>query len=114
LARILASKPAALQLDEPFSALDSYLKWQVELELRARLKEFAGPILFVTHGRDEVYPQCRQVCILDRGTSQPMQTVEALFHAQKPCPPVAWPGVRTSLESVGKAAGQKHWTGAWR
>ena len=28
---ILASQPKALLLDEPFSALDSYLKWRVEL-----------------------------------------------------------------------------------
>ena len=83
LARILASEPAALLLDEPFSALDSYLKWQVELELGERLKEFSGPVLFVTHDREEVYRQCRQVCVLDRGRSQPMQTVAELFNEPK-------------------------------
>ena len=81
LARILASQPKALLLDEPFSALDSYLKWQVELELMDRLARFDGPVLFVTHSRDEVRRQCRTVCVLDQGRSQPLQTVDALFDA---------------------------------
>ncbi len=81
LARILASRPEALLLDEPFSALDSYLKWQVELELLERLSQFSGPVLFVTHSRDEICSQCRRVCVLDRGKSQPVQTVEELFSA---------------------------------
>lgn len=81
LARILASRPQALLLDEPFSALDSYLKWQVELELTQRLEQFDGPVLFVTHDREEIYRQCRQVCVLSHGRSQPVQTVQALFDA---------------------------------
>ena len=81
LARILASEPQALLLDEPFSALDSYLKWQVELELADRLAPFPGPVLFVTHSRDEVQRLCRQVCVLDSGKSQPLQPTRALFEA---------------------------------
>ena len=83
LARILANGPKALLLDEPFSALDSYLKWQVELELLELLGKFEGPVLFVTHSRDEVRRLCSQVCVLDRGHSQPMQPVEALFEAPR-------------------------------
>ena len=81
LARILASAPKALLLDEPFSALDSYLKWQVELELKELLGRFEGPVLFVTHSRDEVYRLCRTVCVLDNGRSEPRQEVHALFDA---------------------------------
>ncbi len=49
LARILASEPQAILLDEPFSALDSYLKWELELELGELLGAFDGPILWVSH-----------------------------------------------------------------
>ena len=83
LARILANEPRALLLDEPFSALDSYLKWQVELELMDLLGKFEGPVLFVTHSRDEVRRLCQQVCVLDQGRSQPMQPVEELFEAPR-------------------------------
>ena len=49
LARILASEPQAILLDEPFSALDSYLKWELEFELGELLGAFDGPILWVSH-----------------------------------------------------------------
>ncbi|HIR83721.1 MAG TPA: ATP-binding cassette domain-containing protein [Candidatus Galloscillospira excrementavium] len=81
LARILASAPQALLLDEPFSALDSYLRWQVELELADRLAAFPGPTVFVTHAREEIYRLCSRACVLDQGRSAPMQSVKELFGA---------------------------------
>lgn len=42
-------RPQAILLDEPFSALDSYLKWELELELGELLGAFDGPILWVSH-----------------------------------------------------------------
>ena len=49
LARILAAKPRILMLDEPFSALDSYLREEVEGEVGSLLAGFAGTALLVTH-----------------------------------------------------------------
>ncbi|MCI8477034.1 MAG: ATP-binding cassette domain-containing protein [Oscillospiraceae bacterium] len=86
LARILASAPQVLLLDEPFSALDSYLKWQVELELMDLLEAFPGTTLFVTHSRDEVYRLCQDVCVLDHGRSEPLQPVRTLFEAPTTLP----------------------------
>lgn len=71
LARILAAEPQAILLDEPFSALDSYLKWQLELELQEVLERFPGPVLWVSHDRGEVYRNCRRVCVLENGKSSP-------------------------------------------
>ncbi len=81
LARILASEPEVLLLDEPFSALDSYLKWQVELELLDTLRDFGGDVLFVSHSRDEVCRMCRSVCVLSHGRSEGKQAVERLMDA---------------------------------
>lgn len=83
LARIIASRPQSLLLDEPFSALDSFLKRQIELELLDRLDSFSGPVLFVTHSRDEICHMCGRVCVLDRGRSEPMQSVYELMHSPK-------------------------------
>ncbi|MBR4098361.1 MAG: ATP-binding cassette domain-containing protein [Clostridium sp.] len=80
MARILASQPRALLLDEPFSALDSYLKHQLELELAETLDRFSGPVLWVSHDRGEVFRNCSQVCIIDQGRSQPVRPLTQLFH----------------------------------
>ena len=67
LARIMANDPELLLLDEPFSALDGYLRWQLELELGDTLRAFPGGVVFVTHSRDEVYRMSQRVCVLDHG-----------------------------------------------
>ena len=81
LARILVGQPELVLLDEPFSALDAYLKWQVELELADILQTIPCGTLFVTHNRDEVYRLCDTVCVLNRGKSDPKETVKELFRA---------------------------------
>ena len=53
LARILVGRPKILMLDEPFSALDSYLREEVEGEVGSLLAGFASSFsnrLLVTHG----------------------------------------------------------------
>lgn len=81
LARLFASRPACLLLDEPFSALDGYLRWEMELELGELLKDFPGPAVLVTHDRGEVYRLCRNACVLARGRSEPLRPVRDLFQS---------------------------------
>ena len=78
MARIFASSPEIILLDEPLSALDSFLRWQLELELMEQLKRFPGAI-FVSHNRDEVAHLCENVVILTRGNSQEKIPVDTMF-----------------------------------
>ncbi len=73
LARMLASDPELLMLDEPLSALDSFLKWQLEMEILKVQESFRGTILLVSHNRDEVYRLCNRVAVMEDG-----QTIEVL------------------------------------
>lgn len=81
LARIFLSKPQVLLLDEPFSALDDFLKWKLELELAGLLEEFPGSTLFVSHSREEIYRLCDRVCVMEQGRSSPVIPVKQLFEA---------------------------------
>lgn len=67
LARILASDPQVLMLDEPFSALDYFLKEKLQLELLELLSGYEKDILMVTHSRDEIYRFCDDMIILENG-----------------------------------------------
>ncbi len=83
LARILLTKPRLLMLDEPFSALDGYLRWRLELEMMDVLKEFGSTVLFVSHSRDEIYHLCRRVCVMEGGTCAPAVFVKSMFENPK-------------------------------
>ena len=67
LARILAYGPDVILLDEPFSAMDTYLKEQLRIELVNSLKDFDGFSILVTHDRDEAFQFCDELIILDEG-----------------------------------------------
>ncbi len=79
LARILVGQPELLLLDEPFSALDGFLKWQLEWELAEYLKPFSGDVVFVTHARDEIRRLCRSACVLEHGRSEASLPADALL-----------------------------------
>ena len=67
LARILAYSPDVILLDEPFSAMDTFLKEQLRLELVKMLNDFDGFSIMVTHNRDEAFQFCDELIVLDEG-----------------------------------------------
>jgi len=67
LARILVGAPNLLMLDEPFSALDSHLRGQLQIQMRKLLEQFGKTALMVTHSRDEAYLLCSRIALIDDG-----------------------------------------------
>ena len=100
LARILCTRPEAILLDEPFSALDSFLKWKLELELSDLLADFHGPILWVSHDRGEVFRNCKKVCVMEQGTSQGIVTLRQLFHEPETEAAARLSGCKNIVEAV--------------
>ena len=67
LARIMAYEPDVILLDEPFSALDVFLKDRLQQELIEMLKDYEGTVLMVSHSRDEIYRFSEELLIMDQG-----------------------------------------------
>lgn len=79
LARVMASRPSVLMLDEPFSALDYSLKEMLQLELLEELKSFEGDVLMVTHSRDEIYRFCESIHVINQGSIAVSGGVKEVF-----------------------------------
>ena len=83
MARMLAARPEVILLDEPFSALDSHLKWTMEQQMRQLLQEVHKPTLLVSHNRDEVYRLCNVVSCVNRGKLEVIEPVKEFFRNPK-------------------------------
>ncbi len=79
LARSIAPNPDLLLLDEPFSALDTHLRSQLERELMQTLANYRGITLFVSHNLEEVYRVCKNLLVLAEGRPIAFDTKEHIF-----------------------------------
>lgn len=83
LARALASQPEVLLLDEPFSALDTHLRSQLEQQLISTLTSYQGVILFVTHNLEEAYRICQNLLVVERGKAIDHNSKQNIFERPK-------------------------------
>lgn len=67
LARIMAYEPEVILLDEPFSALDAFLKDRLQQELMEMLEEYQGTVILVSHSRDEIYRFSEELLVMAEG-----------------------------------------------
>ena len=85
LARILAYEPEVLLLDEPFSAMDTYLREGLRLELKRVMAGYGGVAVMVTHDRDEAYQLCDNLLLMDRGRVLAKGRTRELFQNPVTC-----------------------------
>ena len=81
LARILLSQPRILLLDEPFSALDSHLRFRLEREVAEVMRRFGKTVLLVSHDRDEVYRLSDRVAVMGSGVVETIGEKKQVFAA---------------------------------
>jgi molybdate transport system ATP-binding protein len=78
LARMLIREPELILLDEPFSALDTNLREQMQLQLLELLKS-QNEVILVTHNRNEAYQLCNELLVMDKGHVLEMGKTKTLF-----------------------------------
>ena len=79
LARILVNGPEVLLLDEPFSALDAHLRFQLEREMLETVRAFGKPVIMVTHDRDEAFRLSDAIAVMRGGAIEVVGPKHAVF-----------------------------------
>lgn len=67
LARIMAYEPKMILLDEPYAALDMFLRDRLQQELLDMLKGYEGTVILVSHNRDEIYRFSEELLVMEKG-----------------------------------------------
>ncbi|ALC17269.1 molybdenum ABC transporter, ATP-binding protein [Desulfuromonas soudanensis] len=78
LGRALLASPRLLVMDEPLSALDEALKYQIIPYLTAISEEFRVPSLLISHSLNEMRLMSEEVVVLHRGEVTGQMTPEEL------------------------------------
>ncbi|MCR4807117.1 MAG: ATP-binding cassette domain-containing protein, partial [Lachnospiraceae bacterium] len=79
LARMLVTDPEIILLDEPFSAMDTFLREGMRLELMRILNMYDKTVILVSHDRDEIYQMCDYLVLMDKGKVIAQGDTDELF-----------------------------------
>ncbi|MGL5677197.1 MAG: sulfate/molybdate ABC transporter ATP-binding protein [Cellulosilyticaceae bacterium] len=116
LARMLAAEPEIILLDEPFSALDAHLKWQLEQEVQSLGESLQKPMILVSHHQEEVYHLCGQVAVIESGQLGALKPRRELFENPKTRLEAQLAGIKNivEVERDGEAVVLPQWGCRWQ
>jgi ABC-type Fe3+/spermidine/putrescine transport system ATPase subunit len=80
LARALMPRPSILFLDEPLSALDAFIKRQLQVKLRDINRTLGVTIIHVTHDRDEAFMLGEKIAVLIGGRLQQVGNRDEIYY----------------------------------
>ena len=80
LARALMPRPSILFLDEPLSALDAFIKRQLQVKLRDINRTLGVTIIHVTHDREEAFMLGEKIAVLIGGRLQQVGNRDEIYY----------------------------------
>ena len=113
LARILACDPKMILLDEPFSALDGFLRENLQEEMQEILRDYSGNVLMVSHNRDEIYRFSQKLLIMDQGKCLMEGGVREIFHNPVKKEAARLTGCK-NIASIQKTGEYEIWVEDWK
>jgi ABC-type sugar transport system ATPase subunit len=78
IGRALIMKPKLLLMDEPFSALDTNLRYRLQELLKKIQKKYNTTIIFVTHDKEEAFFLSNRIAVMKGGEIIEVSEVEKL------------------------------------
>jgi putative spermidine/putrescine transport system ATP-binding protein/putrescine transport system ATP-binding protein len=79
LARVLATRPKLVLLDEPLSALDAKLREELRLELKQILTAVGSTTIVVTHDQDEAMSLADRIIVMNCGRIEQQGTPDEIY-----------------------------------
>ena len=83
IARVLATDPDIILLDEPFSSIDTILKTQIEKDLLTLIKKSGKTAIFVTHDPKEAMAISDKIAFLENAEIIQYDTPENIYYQPK-------------------------------
>jgi iron(III) transport system ATP-binding protein len=93
MARALAPEPHVLLLDEPFSNLDTELRFQMRAEVRNLLKQVNTTAILVTHDQQEAMMMADRMAVMLEGRVDQIDAPDVIYH---------YPATRAVAKFVGQ------------
>lgn len=80
IARAYANSPLILLMDEPFGAVDSITRYQLQKDLKEIHKLTNCTIIFITHDIYEAFKMGTHILVMDEGKTQQFGTIEEVWN----------------------------------